>query len=64
MSADVYSDIMSGLGSKNYPKMTPKTSKLAHRIKSYSQNFEMVRKLAFLTSIRVKEVNYMLWTLQ
>ena len=64
MSADVYSDIMSGLGFKNYPKMTPQTSKLAHRIKSYSKKFENLRKFAFLTSIRVKEVNYMLRTLQ
>ena len=42
LSADVYSFFTIVLGSKNYPKMTPHTLKSAHRVKSYSQNIEML----------------------
>ena len=38
----VYSFFTIVIGSKNYPKMTPHTLKSAHRIKSYSQNIEML----------------------
>ena len=37
MSADLCSDLTIGLGFKNYPKMTPHTSKSIQWVQSYGQ---------------------------
>ena len=42
MSANLYSDLIIGLGLKNYPKLTPHTLKSIHWVQSYSHfNFHV-----------------------